>query len=106
MPKPGRRVRTPSEEIAHFTDREGQQELFRRSLYSPLETPVLVFYGVGGAGKSWLLTKLLGQVPADIQKAILDFDRAKGGRRFVFDPPAALYEIRQQLEKPTPRFDL
>ena len=32
--------------------------------------------------------------------------RAAGGRRFVFDPPAALYDIRQQLGKPAPRFDL
>jgi tetratricopeptide (TPR) repeat protein len=106
MTKPGRRRRTPSDEIAHFTDREDQQELFRRSLHSAVEPSVLVFYGVGGAGKTWLLKRLRAQVPPEVPTAFLDFDRAAGGRRFVFDPPAALYEIRQQLGRPTPRFDL
>jgi len=82
MPKPGRRGRTPSEEIAHFTDREDQQALFRLNLVSPIETRVLVFYGVGGAGKTWLLKKLMEQVPADIPKALLDFDRNAGGLRY------------------------
>jgi tetratricopeptide (TPR) repeat protein len=106
MTKPGRRRRTPSGEITHFTDREDQQELFRRNLFSALEPPLLVFFGVGGSGKTWLLKKLLGQIPTDTPRAFLDFDRTAGGRRFVFDPPAALYEIRQQFGKPTPRFDL
>jgi tetratricopeptide (TPR) repeat protein len=106
MPKPGRRSRTPSEEIAHFTDREDQQGLFRRYLFSALEPPVLVFYGVGGAGKTWLLKKLREEVPPEIPSAFLDFDRTAGGRRFVIDPSSALYEIRQQLGTPAPRFDL
>jgi tetratricopeptide (TPR) repeat protein len=106
MPKPGRRINTPSEEMAHFTDREDQQELFHRLLNSAVEPPVLVFYGVGGTGKSWLLKKLRGQIPPDIPNAILDFDRPSGGRRYVLDPAAAFYQIRQQLGKPTPRFDL
>jgi len=106
MPKPGRRINTPSEEMAHFTDREDQQELFHRLLNSAIEPPVLVFYGVGGTGKSWLLKKLRDQIPPDIPNAILDFDRPSGGRRYVLDPAAALYQIRQQLGKPTPRFDL
>ena len=58
MPKPGRRVDTFSTEIAHFTDREDKQEVFRRLLNAVEEPPVLMFYGLGGAGKSWLLKKL------------------------------------------------
>jgi hypothetical protein len=54
MPKPGRHENTPSSEIANFTDRENQQESFRKHLFSALEPPVLMFYGIGGAGKSWL----------------------------------------------------
>ncbi len=106
MAKPGKKSRTPSEEMAHFTDREDQQEEFRRYLYSANEPPVLVLYGIGGAGKTWLIRNLLGQVPSDVPKAIIDLNRTAGGRRFVTDPAAALYEIREQLGSPTPRFDL
>ena len=106
MSKPGRREYTPSDEIARFTDREDQQELFRHYLYSATEPPVLVFYGVGGAGKSWLLKKLRMQMPADVPQAFIDFDTTAGGRHFVLDPAAALYEIRQQLAQSAPRFDL
>jgi len=66
---------------------------------------VLLFYGVGGAGKTWLLKKLRAQVPAGIPFAHLDFDVAAGGRRFLLDPATALQSIRQQLGAPTPRFD-
>jgi tetratricopeptide (TPR) repeat protein len=92
--------------MAHFTDREDQQEVFRCHLFSKEEPPVLVFYGVGGAGKTWLLKKLRDHVPADTSYALLDFDREKGGMRFVFDPAAGLYSIREQLGMPAPRFDL
>ena len=106
MSKPGRRTRTPSEEIAHFTDREDLSKVFLGHLISPVEPPVLMFYGMGGAGKTWLLKKLIEEVPDAIPKAFLDFDRRAGGRRFALDPAAALFEIRQQLGKPAPRFDL
>ncbi len=106
MSKPGRHARTPSDEIARFTDREDLQEIFRRYSYSSTEPPVLMFYGMGGAGKSWLLKKLRLQMPSDIPQAFLDFDTTAGGRRFILDPAVALYDIRHQLQKPAPRFDL
>jgi predicted enzyme related to lactoylglutathione lyase len=65
---------------------------------------VLVFYGPGGSGKTWLLRTLRQQ--ARLPSAWLDFDRERSGKRFVLDPAAALQDIRQQLERPTPRFDL
>jgi tetratricopeptide (TPR) repeat protein len=106
MPKPGSRAHTPSDEMARFTDRETQQATFQRHLFSPREPQVLVFYGVGGTGKTWLLRKLREQVPADIPVAYLNFDVADGGKRFVDDPVSALQSIRQQLAAPTPRFEL
>ena len=106
MPKPGQRTNTPSLEISRFTDRESQQSVFGRHLHSVQEPPVLVFYGVGGAGKTWLLKKLRGQIPSGFPSAYLDFDVAAGGKRFVSDPATALQSIQQQLSVPTPRFDL
>jgi tetratricopeptide (TPR) repeat protein len=106
MSKPGRRENTPSGEIARFIDREEQRNLFHYYLNSPTTLPVLMFYGVGGAGKTWLLKKLRQETPADVPAAYLDFDAQAGGQRFVMDPAAALYEIRQQIGREAPRFDL
>ena len=106
MPKPGRRVDTPSTEIVRFTDREDKQEVFRRLLNAVVEPPVLMFYGLGGAGKSWLLKKLRTLVPEGMPAAYLDFDVAAGGKRFLLDPASALQSLRQQLMPDAPRFDL
>ncbi|MGA3031735.1 MAG: hypothetical protein ABSD70_00530 [Terracidiphilus sp.] len=106
MSKPGRRTNTPSDEIARFTDRESQQAVFQRYLNSAEEPPVLVFYGVGGSGKTWLLKKLLTEVPGGIPFAYVDFGIAAMGGRFVLDPAVALQSIQQQLGAPAPRFEL
>ncbi len=106
MAKPGRVKLRPSGEFSRFTDREDQQAQFRGYLNSPTEPPVLVYFGVGGAGKTWLLQKLRQQVPTGIPVAFLDFDMTAGGRRFLDDPAAGLYEIRSQFGQETPRFDL
>ena len=106
MPKPGSRTHTPSDEMARFTDREGQQATFQRHLHSVNEPQVLVFYGVGGTGKTWLLKKLQEQVPDGIPWAYLNFDVSDFGKRYVDDPVAAFQSIKQQLSVPTPRFDL
>ena len=65
-----------------------------------------MFYGIGGAGKSWLLKKLCEETPSQIPAAFLDFDPQASGQRFALDPAAALYDIRHQLAQPAPRFDL
>jgi len=106
MSKPGRRENTPSDEIARFTDREDKRSLFRRYLNSATEPPVLMFYGVGGAGKTWLLKKLKQEMPADVPAAYLDLDAQAGGQKFALDPAAGLCEIRQQIGRDAPRFDL
>jgi hypothetical protein len=106
MTKPGRREHTPSDEIARFTNREDEQRIFQLYLSSPTEPPVLMFYGIGGAGKTWLLKKLRQQIPTGLPAAYLDFDMQAGGQRFVLDPAAALYDIRQQIGRVAPRFDL
>jgi tetratricopeptide (TPR) repeat protein len=92
--------------MQHFTDREDQQSVFRRYLGSTLEPPVLCFYGIGGAGKTWLLKKLMGIVPSGIPTAFLDFDRERGGRTFTIDPSSGLQEIRRQLGVGCARFDV
>jgi len=106
MPKPGSRTHTPSDEMARFTNREGQQATFQRHLQSANEPQVLVFYGVGGTGKTWLLKKLREQVPDGIPSAYLDFDVSKNGKRYVDDHVTVLQSIKEQLSVPTPRFDL
>jgi tetratricopeptide (TPR) repeat protein len=106
MAKPGRREHTPSDEIARFTDRDGQRNVFHRYLNFPTEPPVLMFYGVGGAGKTWLLKKLRLEMPADVPAAYLDLDAQAGGQKFALDPAAGLCEIRQQIGRDAPRFDL
>jgi hypothetical protein len=92
--------------MSRFTDREGQQATFQRHLHSVNEPQVLVFYGVGGTGKTWLLKKLQEQVPDGIPTARLDFDVSAFGTRYVDDPVPAFQSIKQQLSVPTPRFDL
>ena len=69
MAKPGRREHNPSEKFARFTDRDDHRRLFRFHLTSPTEPPALMFYGIGGAGKTWLLKKLRQEVPAGVPTA-------------------------------------
>ncbi len=106
MAKPGRLQPKPSGEFSRFTDRENQEVLFRQYLLSPIEPPVLMFFGVGGAGKTWLLKKLQQQVPVEVPVAFLDFDTRNGGQRFLDDPAAMIYAIRDQFGQAAPRFDL
>ncbi|MGA2596621.1 MAG: hypothetical protein ABSH09_06460 [Bryobacteraceae bacterium] len=106
MPKPSRSEPTVSNELALFTDRDDHREIFRRHLNAATEPPVLMFYGVGGTGKTWLLKKLREEVPIGLPTAPIDFEVRFEGQRFSLDFAQALYAIRQQLGQPTPRFDL
>ncbi len=51
---------TPGQELKHFTDREDELATFQRllALEEPAHLPALMFFGVGGTGKSWLLKRL------------------------------------------------
>src|SRR3954453_1179563 len=71
---------TPGQELKHFTDREDAQAVFLRLLNRPVpaDLPVLMFYGVGGRGKSWLLKHLHAARVMDsgMPSAFIDFDPA------------------------------
>ncbi len=111
-------IEQPSMAIAHFTDRDDQKNVFRRLLHeTPPGTPLplLVFYGVGGVGKSWLMRVLYNSLKSEtndtiridhkpIPCALLDLDRE--GIRFIHSPLSALDEIRRQLGVPCPLFEL
>jgi tetratricopeptide (TPR) repeat protein len=102
--------RRPSEELKHFTDREDALAVFRRHLHRPPGDgpPVLMFYGVGGRGKSWLLKKLRADL-ADgnaMPSAFIDFDPAFNGARFHNDFDALIAEVWRQLDVECPRFEL
>lgn len=94
MAKPGRREDKPSTELRCFTDRDDQRNPVRLYLNREVEPPVVMFYGVGGAGKTSLLKRLREELPGDVPSAYLDFDPQMAGQRCA------------QLGRETPRFDL
>ncbi|MCA9099744.1 MAG: hypothetical protein KDA63_01250, partial [Planctomycetales bacterium] len=101
----------PSEELRHFTNRESEQAVFRRILEVAANDtlPVLMFYGIGGTGKSWLLRRFRHTAESlKLPVAHLDLDNRSGagiGRR---DTAGILAEIRGQLGPSLrcPRLDL
>jgi tetratricopeptide (TPR) repeat protein len=111
MPKSIATTQTPAQELRHFTDREPQRDTLRRLLTRrELPLPVVMFYGVGGAGKSWLLRQLRNELADDhpsLPTALLDLEPRSGGTAFHADSSRALAAIRQQFKTVTcPRFDL
>jgi hypothetical protein len=99
----------PSHELRHFTDREDALAVFHGHLHRPpgVAPPVLMFYGVGGRGKSWLLRKLRADLAGDgvMPSAFIDLDPALNGARFHNDLAALLVEIWRQLDAECPRFE-
>jgi hypothetical protein len=71
----------PSQELRHFTNRDHERCVVGRILALPSgqPLPVVMFYGVGGTGKSWLLRRLRADQPPEIPAALLDFDPQSGG---------------------------
>lgn len=61
--------------ILNFADREGALQTFKRCLEAPegAVLPVLHYYGVGGAGKSLLLRKLVSDMDPALPWARVDF---------------------------------
>lgn len=109
MRKGASRDASPLLELRHFTNRLCEREAFRRQAEAAVghTLPVLMFYGVGGTGKSWLLRRLQEEaITGGLPTARLDFDLDRGGARFHSDPAEALAEIRRQLDLPCVRFDL
>lgn len=109
MPRPLGSGSAPSQELRHFTNREKERDVLRRLLALPAgqPLPVVIFYGVGGTGKSWLLRRLRSELPPEIPSALLDFDPQAGGAPYHTDSSRALAELRRQLASvECPRFDL
>lgn len=99
---------SPGSELKNFTNREGERAIFDRLLAVPAgaRLPLVMFYGVGGVGKSWLIRKArLEWLPETLPSARLDYDPSVGAR-YQHDSAAALAEIRRQLKVACPRFDL
>ena len=99
----------PSQELRHFTNREQERHVLSRLLALPSgqPVPVVMFYGVGGTGKSWLLRRLRADLPPEIPSALLDFDPQSGGAPYHTDYSRALAELRRQFASvECPRFDV
>jgi tetratricopeptide (TPR) repeat protein len=103
------RYTTPSEQLRHFTNRVSEQAAFQRllDLEAPHIPPVLMFYGIGGTGKSWLLKKLRERATG-LPTAYIDLDPRSGGTNYLNDTSKALAELRRQFgaKVKCPRFDL
>ena len=102
---------TPSENLRYFTNRTDELDVFNRLLSAPAgePLPVLMFYGVGGCGKTWLLRKLREKTAQlKIPNAFLDLDTRTGTHIGRQDKAGRLAEMRRQLGKrlECPRFDL
>ena len=103
----------PAEDaLKNFTNRESERAVLKRVLDLPTgrQLPVVMFYGVGGAGKSWLIRKLrqeLGVEKPFLPTALLDFNPYSGGIAYHTNAASSLANLRQQFsEHAFPRFDL
>jgi tetratricopeptide (TPR) repeat protein len=91
-----------------FTDREDAIAAFERALATPAGEPVrvVVFYGVGGVGKSALLRRLLTALPG-IPYAVVDLqavgDRSRAYREVLLKLRT---DLGQNFRLRFPRFDL
>ena len=101
---------TPGQELKNFTDRENEQAIFQKLLDrdEPAQLPALMFFGVGGTGKSWLLKRLRQGLMegSALPSAYVDFDRKSGGPSYVNDFSNLLAEVWKQLDVDCPLFEL
>jgi tetratricopeptide (TPR) repeat protein len=97
--------------LLNFTNREREREALSRLVEkADVPLPIVMFYGVGGAGKSWLVQKLkeeLAEQRPFLPTARLDLEPRSGGTTYHTDSSKALAYIRQQFKNvDCPRFDL
>src|SRR5271154_267982 len=87
MPRSLRASETKSNPLHSFVNRTTQLDALQSVLHLPAgkPLPVLVFCGVGGSGKSWLLHKLRTTLPADFPAALIDLEPASGGTPYHTD---------------------
>jgi tetratricopeptide (TPR) repeat protein len=113
VPQPSFTPGKPSIEMARFTNRETEQAVFAHYVNLPAghlpRLPALVFFGVGGIGKSWLLRHLQGQLSSvwhGVPSVRIDFTLEGASNLLREDPLSALAAIREITQAPCPRFDL
>ena len=103
------RVGTTGQELRNFTGRDDEVAIFQRLLdvNEPAHLPALMFFGVGGSGKSWLLKRLRNTLieQSSIPSAYVDCDRQSGGPSYVSDFSNLLAEIWRQLDVECPHFE-
>jgi len=98
-----------SRAFRHFTNRSAEQEIFQRLIDAPAGgmLPALMFYGVGGAGKSWLLQKLQQNLGDAIPSARISFEPTSGSLTYATDFARALAALRHSMGTTfCPRFDI
>src|SRR5579864_3413418 len=103
------RAGSPGQELKNFTDRESELARFQRllDLDEPAQLPALMFFGVGGTGKSWLLGRFRKCLTekTELPSAYVDFDRRSGGPSSVNDFSGLLAEVWRQFDVECPRFE-
>jgi len=94
--------------LQFFTDREKERDIIKRFFKSTMEPddviekPILNFYGVGGAGKSSLVKKVIQEWAKEspskaFKVALVDFDHSEAEKNYT--PAHALWDIRSSLAR-------
>ena len=100
----------PESPLEHFTNRREQLALVRSRLMAPAGTslPMVMFFGVGGTGKSHLFARIRHLISEEtaLPTAYLDFNRSGGANLLADNIPEALFAVSQQLNVVCPRFEL
>ncbi len=111
----------PSSNFANFVNRGDEEAVFVGLLERKADEdlPVLMFYAMGGTGKSWLLEKLWRDRCRDygLPWVQLNFSRSleAGGIQYLDDPALVFAQISRQFNQerdqtrfhvPCPRFEL
>jgi len=114
MPLPSDLPGKPSEDLSHFSGREPERRLFWDYLGMEVgrlpRLPVLMFLGVGGNGKTWLLRHLKAEISgpfSDLPSVRIDFTKEETSSLFRDDPAALLSVVRKLAQEDAcRRFDI
>jgi hypothetical protein len=81
MPRSLKSVNAPSQQLHNFTNRTNELATLQRLLDLPEGSPlpVVMFWGVGGNGKSWLLRRLRELLPPELPAALRKAGCSKPG---------------------------
>lgn len=81
----------PTDKLRHWTNRSAHLDLIKNRLGAPAGTflPMLMFYGVGGAGKTTMVVDKFREVvrqSRDLPAAFITFDRSSGAMPLADKP--------------------